>query len=139
MANFNVSILDGYVLNPADGYSFTTKWIDVKNALAYSISINFLAGSGGTATGTLTLQCSNESDVGSPMGGVQGTQPTNGPQPFHNGLDAFTVTSSSKSIIANGVSLYDISFPGYRWVRVVFAGTSASNGCKTNIWTNVKW
>jgi len=139
MANFDTKVLDGYVLNSADGYSFTTKWIDVKNAFAYSWSCN-LSGAG-TATGTLSVQTSNESDLGSPSGGLQGTSPSAvlGPQPYNNGLDANTLPGTNVIIISNGVTTIDVGYPGHRWSRLVFTGTSASNADLANVWFNAKW
>lgn len=140
MSFFNAKILDGYAVNNPDGYSFVSSWIDVKQAFAYAISVTFT----GTATGTLKLQSSNESDIGSPWGVVTGntTVPVWGPQPQSNGLDAKDIPSTSTSITSAGVTEFDSgtlfnSSPGHRWVRVVYTGTAGTGTVVA--WVSVKF
>lgn len=128
MSNFfNTKLLDGYAISAAEGYTFTTLWIDIKFVQAYSFSFTF----GGTPSGTLTLQYSNELPVADPWGNMSGTKSAQGPtalpgQPYYNGLDATTVATSSVSISAAGNTYIERSLPGARWVRAVYAATSGT-------------
>lgn len=143
MSNWNQKIIDGYALNSGDGYSFVSNFFDVKNALAYSISCTF---SGGTPTGTLSLNCSNESDIASPMGYSQANSPATGStamtmpadQPMSGGLDSCQILNATSSISTTGTTVFDVSFPGHRWVQLVYAG-SADVGVLVTAWINVKW
>ena len=130
LSNFN--ILDGY---EADGYSFKTPWIDIRMYNSISISSQFT----GSPDGYLSLDCSNESDVGSPSGFITpatppglshiGTVNVLGPQPQFNGLDATTITgppTTLTQIVTSGVTTFSIILPGYRWVRLVYASSSGS-------------
>lgn len=143
MANFCQFIYDGYALNPADGYTFQSAWFDVKNAFAYSISCTF---SGGTPTGTLSLNCSNETDIGSPMGYAQVNSPATGStaqyvpadQPSRGAQDSVQITGATQSITTLGTTTFDVSQPGHRWVQLQYLG-SADVGTLVTASINVKW
>ena len=135
MSYFNSKLLDGYALNTTDGYTYTTQWTDVKQAFAYSVSAVFT----GTPNGTLKLQASNESDIGSPWGVPAGTTtvPVWGPQPQLNGSDATNIAGATSTISAAGTVMFDVSLPGHRCVRAVY--TSSSGNATVNMWINVKF
>ena len=147
MSNFNHNILDGYIINNADGYSFQSAWFDVKNALGWSVTTTF----SGTTAGTLILQASNESDIASPMGFQQATSPGTGStslyvpadQPKNNGLDAVAITGATATISGAGTTLFDSgllfnSVPGMRWIRLQYTGTTGVN-ISVTAQINVKW
>lgn len=149
MGYFNCKLLDGYAVDQADdGYLFTTPWLDVKQAKAYAISVVF----SGTATGTLILESSNESDIGSPSGFLTPATPPGlsqintvnvlGPQPQFNGLDAKAIPGATASITTASTTEFDsgllfTAMPGHRWVRVKYTG-SAGTGT-VSAWANVKF
>lgn len=135
-----VKLLDGYALNSTNSYSFTTPWFNIKNMLAYSFSVRF-AGTG-TATGTLLSQECNEETLGAPWGqlnGQTGVTNTGLEQPYNNGLDAVTVNGTSTNIYTNGTTILNIAFSGSHWARVVFSGTSTTNGCTVTVLAHGKW
>ena len=147
MSHFNHYILDGYAINVADGYSFTSAWFDVKNALGWSVTTTFT----GTSSGTLILQASNESDIAAPMGYQQLTSPGTGStslyvpadQPQDNGLDAVAISGATATISGTGTTLFDSgllfnSVPGMRWIRLVYTG-STGVGVLVSASINVKW
>ena len=131
MSYFSYKLYDGYVVNVADGYSFVSPWTDIKQMTTYSISVLF----GGTPTGTLHLETSNESDVSN--GQIIGTTSNEGvnalnAQPAFNGLDANTYPGSTQAITAAGTTTYDVALPGHRWVRVVYVASGGNATC--SIW-----
>jgi len=142
MSFSNDVLLDGYSLNNADGYSFVTPWFDVKNAFSCSFSVNFTAGS---PSGTLTLEASNEPPYGVPGGlynaTVNGVSNVNtikyGEQPHANGLDATTVSGTSTSISATGNTLFNVAYPGYRWIRAKYIATSGTS--TVTVTATAKW
>ena len=129
MSDLNFTLFDGYQVGSSN--SFTSVWVDVRFCNSYSISTTFSVDA--TVDGYLSLQCSNESDIGSPMGGLQNTSPGTaifGAQPKYNGLDAVTVTNGILNAIQHitdiGTTTFDVAWPAYRWVRLVFTGTSGT-------------
>ena len=147
MSNYNSYMLDGYALTPGDGYSFVSAWFDCKNALAWSVTTTV----SGTTAGTLILEASNESDIGSPMGYQQKTSPGTGStalyvpadQPQQNGLDAVAITGATATLSAKGTTLFDSGLlfnspPGMRWIRLRYTGTTG-DGILVYSSINIKW
>lgn len=137
------SFVDGYIMNwSGTGYSFNSPWLNVKDAFGFSVSVRFYGAS--APTGTLSLNCSNEDSISSPVGGITGlgssTQTSSlGEQPRYNGLDSVTITQPTTSVIpitTNGTYTYDLAQRGFRWLQVVFSGSS---GTYVDIWFTKKW
>lgn len=129
----NFKLVDGYQLNAADGYSFTTAWVDVHSAPFFDVSVVF---SGGSPTGTVKLQKSNDLQF---TGG-------NRPIPLQDGgvgavSDAVDAPAGQGTVTAavTGAGTFTLNqyMVGYRWFRVVF--TSSNNAsAKLDVFVNWK-
>ena len=138
-------ITDGYQLNLADGYSFTSPWVKVLDVNTFSISASFV---GGSPLGFVFLQQSNdlEADTGAAMGngGVNPIYPvTQGPalsiprwaDPYRGSSfvnDTANVPSSSNGTVSqavNGAGTYVLNqwLAGYSFVRIVYTSVANAN------------
>lgn len=119
----NFKLVDGYALNNADGYSYTTKWVDIHSAPYFDVTVVF---TGGAPAGTVKLQKSNDLKF---TGG-------NWPQPLQaanvgavaDAIDCPTGNGDVSQTVA-GAGVYQLNqhFAGYRWTRVVFTASSNVN------------
>ncbi len=109
-------LLDGYSLATTDGYTFVTPWLDLHSAHFLSISAKI---TGGTVTGTLTLEQSNDRQSGN----SNGVYPMSASGPTGTPADKIAVLSGTgqqtialtTSGVTVGINQYNI---GYRWVRL---------------------
>jgi len=153
-------LLDGYNVGSAsDGYSFVTQWVPVEDAFAFSISVRFFdnfgsgSGAGGSPSGTLQLNCSNEDSIGLPGGltGLVGNQGGLGApglatslfgiQPRYNGLDSVPITQPVTSVVtinSLGTTFYDIAQKGFKWIQVQYTGVGPGEAL-CDVWFNKKW
>jgi len=148
MSMFTCKILDGYVLNTADGYSCQSNWIDIHSSPFFSISVAIV----GTPTGGLTLQQSNDFNSAEVERGLVGSAAfvapaagvANDPYPVTAGFPqgtptdettvtlsgqvivggAGTVSGNSVTVSAAGVTSFTCANAGFRWVRLVYTETS---------------
>lgn len=149
MSMFTCKLFDGYQLNNADGYSCTSDWQDIHSSPFYSISVVF---SGGTPSGTLTLEMSNDENVrekSSQFSGM-GTNPNGlsflapvlkdfpvtGGSPQGNPLDYATISGSSQTVSSATTFVYNTETAGYRWVRLKYIATSGT--CQIDAWMHRK-
>lgn len=117
----NFKLVDGYQLNLADGYSFTSNWADVHSAPFFDVSVVF---TGGSPAGNLVLQKSND------------LQWTGGNRPQPLGSQSGHVSDAvnappgqgTASVAVSGAGVYSLnqSLIGYRWFRVVYTASSNS-------------
>ena len=148
MSMFTCKILDGYVLNTADGYSANSPWIDLHSSPFFSISVAIT----GTPTGGLTLQQSNDQNSAEAPRGLVGSAafvapalgvandpyPVTAGSPYGTPTDgttvvlsgqvivggAGTVSTNSVTVSAAGVTNFTCSTFAARWVRLVYTETS---------------
>lgn len=134
----NFKLVDGYQLNNADGYSFTTNWVDVHSFAAFDVSVVF---TGGSPAGTVKLQKSNDLQW---TGG-------NRPQPLSSAnsqyvsdaADMLAFSSNGApgtvSVAVSGAGVYTLSqsLAGCRWFRVVYTASGNAN-TQLDIFVNCK-
>ena len=120
----NMRLLDGYALNVADGYGFTTRWVDLVACVQLGVSVVFV---GGAPTGTLTVQTSND-----PPDNVNGFvpmsawDPTNPTVLTNPALDGLTYPGSSTAVAAAGIYKVDCQNICERFFRVVYVSSGNS-------------
>ena len=120
--NYSGILLDGYALSSTDGYTLVTPWIDLQNAEHFSMTAVI---TGGSVTGTFTLQQSNEQQSGN-AGGVFpkslltsaiGTTPDTVNTPSGTGQTTLSMTTSGVPVTLNQQHI------GYRWARLSYVAS----------------
>lgn len=99
--------------------------VDVAQTWAFAIQANF-SGVNGTSVcglGTLKLQVSNDEVKPLQSGPPQGTDPA---QYVQNWVDYSGTLSSTTASIGSSNFLWNISYPGYRWTRLVYVAASGT-------------
>jgi hypothetical protein len=150
----SLHLADGYVLNTADGYSWTSAWVKVLDYDKFSVSAVFV---GGNPSGTILLQQSNdlEADTGAAMGGGGlspiFTIPSAAASSIPRWADPYRGSSFANDTAGvpsgNGVHTTAVNGPGayvlnqwlfgYSFVRVLY--NASSNSTTTlSLYMNVK-
>lgn len=102
----------------------TSFGIDLQQEWAFSIQAVWTSTSSASQSGlgTLRLQASNDNAV-VPMSGPPGTDPAIN---VVNWVDVSGTFSSTSLSTGTSNFMYNVSFPGYRWVRLVYTAASGT-------------
>jgi len=137
MTDFSGKALDGYALSGTDGYNLVTPWIDLHGADNFSMTMVI---TGGTVTGTATLQQSNDrqsgnasgvfpesasSAVGDPLDVVN--------TPSGTGQQTLTMAASATPVTLNQQHI------GYRWARLKYVATIQNQSGTVNVFYHWKY
>lgn len=125
-----IKLVDGYALNSADGYSFTTPWISVHNYRSLSAIVVF---TGGAPVGTLTLDQCNDTT----WTGLNAVEPLSAAGADNSSGAIKKVTSTiqvpsgtginSSAVNGNGAYVLNQIWLPYRWLRVVYTASVNAN------------
>ena len=117
MSDFSGKLLDGYALSTTDGYHFVTPWLDLHGANHFSMIAMI---TGGTVTGTLTLQQANDKQTpnGSGVFPISATSSVGSAihqcnVPAGTGQQTITLAASATPVALNQYLI------GYHWARLV--------------------
>lgn len=126
MACINLNIVSNFLLNTADGYGYTSPWIDVTRSSLYNLSVVF---TGGTPSGTLKLQQSNDIPVDSSVGHFpRWAFPATSGSYIDDSADVLSgYGNNTANVIGAGKYLLNQQFVGYGWFRFVYTPTVNSN------------
>lgn len=140
--NAYFKLVDGYQLDSADGYSFTSAWVDCRSFPMFDVSVVFGTASAGTIGGTVKLQKSNDLQF---TGGNQvlrlydGNGQTPGTSaPVNDAADCPT-GQGAVSVSVSGAGVYSLNQynVGYHWFRVVYTSSSDAS-CQLDIFVSMK-
>lgn len=116
--------------NASMSSSFTTFGIDLQQDFLYSIQANYTGVNAAAVAGagTMKLQVSNDNPA-RPLSGPPGTDPAFGVQ---NWTDYSGSASSTSSVAGSSSFLWNVLYPGYRWVRMSYTAVSGSGVMSVN-------
>lgn len=113
------------LVNGSMSQSFTSNGIDLQQEWIYSIQAiwNSTSSASVAGAGALNLQISNDNPL-PPLSGPPGSDPAAAVRNWTNYSGSFSSVSAS-----SGTSsfMWNVLYPGYRWVRAVFV-TSTGTG-----------
>jgi len=111
-------LLDGYALSTTDGYTFVTPWLDLHSAHYFSMTAVI---TGGTVSGTFTLEQSNDRQSGNSNGiypftttSATGTPSDKVAVPSGTGQQTMAASASGVVGVINQFNI------GYRWARLSY-------------------
>lgn len=110
--------------------NITSFGIDLQQEWIYSIQANWYGIAGGTSgAGSVKLQISNDNPATQLSGPVTGTDPAS---LVTNWVDYAGTFSSVSASTGTSSFLWNVIYPGYRWVRAVYTQTSGSGVMNIN-------
>lgn len=117
MRTFNRSVVSAAALNA----NYNSPYIQLRNVYTYSIAAIVT----GTPTGTIKLQASNDPETNDTQTNSTGVPPAIGPS---NWAD---IANSTFTLSTSGETLWNVSFVGYNYVRVVYTDNSSGTSTAT--------
>lgn len=103
--------------------SFVSKGIDLQQEWIYSIQANW----NGSAVGEFKLQVSNDNV---PVTQASGPSLYTNAATFVQNWADYTGSASSTSVSAGSSTfVWNVLYPGYRWVRVAYTASSGTGTC----------
>jgi hypothetical protein len=138
MSDFSGKALDGYALSSTDGYNFVTPWIDIHGANHFSVTA--VITSGGTISGTFTLQQSNDRQSGN----ASGVFPASATSPTTNAADTVnTPTGTGAVTLAMSSSATPVTLNqsnvGYRWFRLKYLTATINQSGTVDVFYHWKY
>lgn len=110
--------------------SFTTFGVDLQQDWIYSIQANYsgVDGVSVAGAGTMKLQVSNDNPA-PPLSGPPGSDSA---AAVKNWTDYTGSAASTSSAIGSSSFLWNVLYPGYRWVRMAYTAVSGSGVMSVN-------
>lgn len=106
--------------------------IDLQQAWIYSIQANYSGNNDGTSVagaGTMKLQVSDDNPAFQLSGPVSSADPA---AYVTNWTDYSGSLSSTSSVLGSSSFLWNVLYPGYRWVRFAYVAASGSGNMSVN-------
>lgn len=119
------------LVNGSMSGNLASNGIDLQQDFLYSIQANYsgINASSVAGAGTMKLQVSNDNPARQLSGPPLGTDPAYGVQ---NWTDYCGSLSSTSSVAGSSSILWNVLYPGYRWVRFVYTAVSGSGVMSAN-------